>query len=200
MYTIQPISFDFKTVQGFTLNQLDQHYKLYLGYVHKINIIWSILSKNSNFSNSNSTYSDMRSLKLGESYSLNGVKLHELYFSNMTGLNTEPYGDALSFIVRDFKTLDNFYTRLTDVALSVRGWAVVAVDSMDKRIHIFGCDSHDVGSIWNAYPLLVLDVYEHAYMIDFGIDRKTYIKNFIENIDWRVVNNRLNMMRLNRLV
>ncbi|WP_066497660.1 superoxide dismutase [Abyssisolibacter fermentans] len=200
MSNIEPITFNFDTVEGISLNQLNQHYKLYLGYVNKTNTIWNILSVEKNYENSNTTYSKMRSLKLGESYALNGVKLHELYFSNMTGESNKPHGDVLALISRDFGSLKNFYTRITDVALSMRGWVVVALDSMDKRLHVFGCDSHDMGSIWNAYPLLVLDVYEHAYMIDFGIDRKKYIEIFFNNINWTVVNQRLYMFNTFNLI
>ncbi|WP_425449806.1 superoxide dismutase [Dethiothermospora halolimnae] len=185
--------FNFSNVKGLSSNQLKQHYQLYKGYVNKINEIWSILDSKTDFKNPNSTYSEIRSLKLGESYSLDGVKLHELYFENLGGHNNAPYGEIKTLIDRDFGSYKNFITRLKDVGLSMRGWAVLAIEPIDQRLHVFGQDAHDVGAIWKSHPLLVLDVYEHAYMIDFGIDRKEYIDIFIDNIDWKVVNKRLRM-------
>lgn len=183
--------FDFSSIKGISANQLEQHYKLYDGYVKRVNQIWNILDQTSDFNDPNTTFSDIRSLKLGESYALDGVKLHELYFENLTGLNTIPHGPVLELINRDYGSFERFIKRLKDVALAMRGWAILAIDNTDNKLHIFGLDAHDVGAIWMACPILALDVYEHAYMIDFGIDRKKYIDIFIKNIDWNVVNNRL---------
>ncbi|WP_432401588.1 superoxide dismutase [Wukongibacter sp. M2B1] len=191
MNTIKAKDFDFRSVKGISMNQLTQHYKLYEGYVKKINEIWGILEKREDFPNPNTTYSSMRSLKLGESYALDGVKLHQLYFENLGGDSTRPYGPILDLIERDYGSYSNFEDRFKDVGLSMRGWAVLAIDPIDNRLHIYGQDSHDQGVVWNAFPLLVLDVYEHAYMIDFGIDRSRYIDVFMKNINFDVVNTRL---------
>jgi len=79
----------------------------------------------------------------------------------------------------------------TNTGLSMRGWVVLIQGEYNGKLRIIGQDSHDDGTVYNGKPILVLDVYEHAYMIDFGIDRKEYIKVFFENINWDVVNKRL---------
>ncbi|KAJ49753.1 Fe-Mn family superoxide dismutase [Clostridium tetanomorphum] len=191
MANINKQTYDFSTVKGISLNQLNQHYKLYEGYVNKLNEIWSMPVDAEYYGKGNSTYSPMRCLKLGESYALDGVKLHELYFQNIVEGNTKPFGAILNLIIRDFKSYENFLAYLKKVGLSMRGWAVLTIDPLDNKLHIIGSDAHDVGAIWMSYPLLVMDVYEHAYMIDFGIDKSKYIDRFIENINWLVVNNRL---------
>lgn len=183
--------FNFNNIKGISKNQLEQHYKLYEGYVNKLNEIWKISDTFPNFDGSNPTYSRMRSLKLGESYSLDGVKLHELYFENMDYKYNKPFGNMLSLIGRDFNSYNRFLEYFKSVGLSMRGWCVLCIDPIDERLHIIGQDAHDVGSIWNSIPLLVMDVYEHAYMIDFGINRNKYIDVFIENINWNIVNKRL---------
>ncbi|CAM2968767.1 hypothetical protein CLSP100651_12155 [Clostridium sporogenes] len=71
--------YNFNNVKGISLNQLNAHYKLYNGYVNKLNEIWSIPNNSEDFKNSNSTFSKLRCIKRGESYALDGVKLHELY-------------------------------------------------------------------------------------------------------------------------
>jgi len=184
-------SYDFSTVKGISANQLKQHYKLYEGYIKKYNEISSILKSYKSLGEPNATYSEIRSLKLGESYALDGIKLHELYFENLTGTHRPPSGIILDMIIKRFGSYSRFIQLLKDVALSMRGWAILAIDPIDNDLHIFGLDAHDVGAVWEACPLLVLDVYEHAYMIDFGIDRKKYIDIFIENINWDVVNSRI---------
>lgn len=120
MSNIKPEIFDLKSVRGISKRQLDDHYKLYVGYVNKLNEIWNTTYIPSNYTDSNTTYSKMRSLKLGETYALDGVKLHELYFQNMTGGNSTPYGAVLNAIVEQFSSYDNFLSYLTNVGLSMR--------------------------------------------------------------------------------
>lgn len=190
MYNLKPETFDFKTVKGISMKQLNEHYKLYSGYVRNLNEIWNTPYIPTNFTDSNVTMSRMRSLKLGETYSLNGVKLHNLYFENIVGGNNTPYGPILNAILNEFSSYDNFISYLTNVALSMRGWVVLTMDLLDNKLHIIGSDAHDVGALWLSCPILIMDVYEHAYFMDFGTDRRKYISTFIENINWKVLNNR----------
>lgn len=190
MAIIQPKTFNFRTVKGISMKQLEEHYKLYRGYVDKLNQIWSIPYVPRNYTDSNPIYSNMRSLKLGETYSLDSVKLHNLYFENMTGGNNIPSGAVLNAITNQFSSYDNFASYFTNVGLSMRGWVVLAIDSLDNKMHIIGCDEHDKGAIWLSYPILVMDVYEHSYFMDFGTDRRKYISTFIQNINWNVLNER----------
>ncbi|MTK13112.1 MAG: superoxide dismutase [Clostridiaceae bacterium] len=191
MFKLTPKEYDFSSVQGITSKQLQQHYKLYEGYVSKMNEIWNIPNDAKEFKDSNATYSKMRSLKLGETFALDGVKLHQLYFQNMTGGFNNPTGEIIKLIKRDFNSYENFLQYFKNVGLAVRGWAILAIDPLDNRLHVFGSDAHDVGAVWKSYPLLIMDVYEHAYFMDFGTDRSKYIDTFIKNINWRIVNGRL---------
>jgi Fe-Mn family superoxide dismutase len=190
VYNIKPQTYDFNSVQGISKEQLNEHYKLYVGYVTKLNEIWNTPYLQMEYTGSNTTFSKMRSLKLGETYALDGVKLHELYFQNMTCGDNVPYGTVLSAITNQFSSYDNFVSYLINVGLSMRGWAVLSIDSIDNKLHLIGSDLHDTGAVWLSYPILVMDVYEHAYFMDFGTDRKKYISTFIHNINWKVLNNR----------
>ncbi len=190
-------NYNFQSVQGISQNQLQQHYKLYDGYIKNLNLIMSESRDASDYQNSNATFSPMRSLKKGETYALDGVKLHELYFENMTNSSGSASNSLLALIRRDFISYENFLNYFKQAGLAVRGWVVVVIDPRTDSLEIIGQDAHDEGPIWDACPLLVMDVYEHAYMIDFGIDRSAYIDTFIKNINWNVVNDRLNKyMRL----
>lgn len=190
MYNMQAQTFDFKSINGISKKQLDEHYKLYVGYVNKLNEIWNIQYTPENFTGSNATYSKMRSLKLGETYALDGVKLHQLYFQNMTGGSNTPNGPVLDSIIDQFSSYDNFISYLTNVGLSMRGWAILSIDSIDNKFHIIGSDAHDVGAVWLSSPILVMDLYEHSYFMDFGTDKGSYISTFIKNINWNILNDR----------
>ena len=68
---------------------------------------------------------------------------------------------------------------------------VLAYDLLDKRLHNYLCDVHNQGGVWGSIPLLILDVYEHAYFIDYGTGRKGYIDAYMKNVDWGFVNSLL---------
>lgn len=190
MYNFKPENFDFQSVKDISMKQLNEHYKLYAGYVSKLNEIWNTPYIPADYTDSNATMSRMRSLKLGETYSLNGVKLHNLYFENIVGGNNIPYGPILNAIINQFSSYDKFISYLTNVGLSMRGWVVLTIDCLDSKLHIIGSDSHDIGAVWLSCPILIMDVYEHAYFMDFGTNKKEYITTFIENINWKVLNQR----------
>lgn len=183
--------YNFSTVKGMTKKQLDEHYQLYLGYINKSYEINQLLKEKRSYVDPNATYSKLRCLKKGESFALNGIILHELYFANITGRKVSISGEILHMINRDFGTYDIFKEMFMSTGMAMRGWVVLIQSETSGKLSIIGQDSHDDGSVYNGRPLLVLDVYEHAYMIDFGINRKKYLKVFFENINWGVVNNRI---------
>lgn len=191
MNNIKPKKFDFSNIIGLSYSQLFQHYQLYKGYVKNINITRNKLNNNKTYEKPNSTYSKLRCAVKAESYSINGSRLHELYFENLTGKNIIPYGKILKLIIDKYGDYNNFVKQFKDTALSVRGWVLLSIDRENNDIYIFGQDSHDDGFIVSTYPLIVLDVYEHAYMIDYGIDKEKYLQVFFNNIDYNIINRRL---------
>lgn len=176
-------------------NQLAQHYTLYEGYVNKTNEIWTGY-ETVDRSKANQTYSQFRGLKTEESFALNGVKLHEAYFYNMGGKGGRPTGKIAEWIDRDFGSYEKWEEDFKASGIAARGWVVLAFDLDDRRLHNYSQDSHNVGAIWAAVPLLVLDTYEHAYTIDYGVKRPPYIDNFMKTIDWDEVNARLEKYKL----
>jgi Fe-Mn family superoxide dismutase len=143
------------------------------------------------YSQCNSSYSDLRSAEKSKTYCLDAVKLHELYFENLTGNNTKVYGNIEKVINTTFGEYSNFIEKFKCVALSMRGWVIFCHDKYTDDYYIYGQDSHDDGVMLCAEPLIVLDVYEHSYMIDFGTNRSLYIDIFFKNLDFGVVNDRL---------
>lgn len=181
-------------IKGLSEKQVEEHLKLYKGYVSKVNDISKASKDPEAYSGANPTFSAMRCLKLGESFALNGVLLHELYFENILCSNEckfNPDSKIAKLINNQFFSKKYFIDYLKQVALSVRGWAVVCIDNITKRLRVVGLDAHDVGSIWCATPLLVIDVYEHAYFMDFGTNRGKYLDTIFESINWSVIETRL---------
>jgi len=180
-------------LKGISEKTLVEHYKLYEGYVNKVNEIWEKL-KTSDRSKANATYSEYRELKLEETFALDSVKLHELYFENLGGTGGKPRGAISSMINASFGSFENWLVDFIACGISSRGWTVLYYDPIDMKLHNYLQDLHNHGIMLRALPLLVLDTYEHAYYIDYGTDKKSYIEAFLQNIKWSEVEKRLNSL------
>ncbi|MDD5726442.1 MAG: superoxide dismutase [Patescibacteria group bacterium] len=168
------------------------HDKLYVGYVDKKDEIaekLKALSHGGDTSTANQSFSELRALKDGETFAVNGTYLHEWYFENLGG-DGKPTDKIASALADKYGSLENFLKYFAACGMAARGWVVLAWDTHDKALKIYNGDAHNQGGVWGAIPLLVMDVYEHAYFIDFGSDRKTYIQEFINHINWSVVEQR----------
>jgi Fe-Mn family superoxide dismutase len=187
------------TVEGISQNQLNEHIGLYNGYVKKINEIQGlIMGTTPDLEKMNATYSPYRELHVEQTYALNGVILHEYYFENLGGAKKKPTETEMvhKLFSQEFGSWDNYVTHLTAVGKSMRGWAMTGYNMRDHRIHNYGLDLHNQWVPVHVIPLLVLDVYEHAYMIDFGTKRGAYLDAFMRNVNWEVVDQRLKTMIL----
>ncbi len=181
----------YKKLEGLSERQLSEHHDvLYVGYVNKVKQIAEAL-KNVKLEGTNATYSDLRELKVEETFALNGVKLHEAYFDNMGGKGGAPSGKIKKMIERDFGSVEKWTAEFKAMGLAARGWVVLAYDLEDKKLRNVLCDAHHQGGVWNCVSLLVLDVYEHAYFLDYGTARAKYIDAFMNTLQWDEVNKRV---------
>jgi len=162
------------------------HDKLYDGYVKKYKEIQEKL-KGADKLSANTTFSDLRELKLEEGFAANAILLHEAYFDILGGVG-KPDGKIIDAIKKDFGSFDLWQEEFKALGLSSRGWVILAYDFNDGKLHNYLADVHNQGGIWGTSPILVLDVYEHAYFIDFGSDRKSYIEAFFNNLNWEAIN------------
>ena len=188
---ITAIHFDYRT-DVVSQKLFDDHIKLYQGYVDKTNEVTLKLaaSTSADLKAANAVYSTYRGLKKGESFALDGVILHEQYFQNLAADNS-PIGNRVSRLLeRHWGSFDNWKAAFTATAKSARGWCILGYEQRTASCRNILLDSHDEGLICGAYPLLVLDMYEHAYAEDYGIDKAAYIDRFIANIPWGIVEKR----------
>ncbi|MFQ5737330.1 MAG: superoxide dismutase [Thermodesulfobacteriota bacterium] len=181
----QTKKFDLK-LDGISENQIAQHRDiLYAGYVNKLNEIEERL-RTVDISKANQTFSEMRGLKADETFALNGVIFHELYFENLGGSEGKPTGPLADMIAREWGSFDRWMENFKACGLAARGWVILGMNTYDGKLHNYCLDTHNFNVPAQTIPVLVMDVYEHAYTIDYGVKRPPYIDAFIKNIEWSV--------------
>ncbi len=186
-YEPKPLPFK-EALKGISEKTMQIHHdKLYVGYVNKMNEIHEKLREfalgGKDLSTANQTYSELRALRDGETFATNGVYLHEYYF-NVLGGNGKPSGPLVEAIEQKWESVEKFLAYFKASGMATRGWAVLAWDTHVAKLHIYTGDAHNQGGVWGAIPIIVLDVYEHAYFIDYGSDRAKYIDDFFANLNW----------------
>ena len=174
-------------LDGISRASVEAHYKLYAGYVGKRNEILGKLST-ADTASANQISSEFRALKVELSFAVGGIKNHEVYFEHLGGDGGEPRGAVADLIKRDFGSAETWRSDLKATGMAGRGWAWTAYDWDEGRLFNYLGDTQNTYPIWNATPLVALDVYEHAYFLDFQTDRGAYIDAFLANVDWGVVN------------
>ncbi len=174
-------------LDGISRAAIEAHYKLYEGYVAKRNEILRALD-GVDLASANQVYSEVRALKVELSFAIGGIKNHEIYFEHLGGGGGNPDGLIGERIERDFGSVDNWRADLKATGMAGRGWAWTAYDWDEGRLFNYVGDTQNTYPIWNATPLIALDVYEHAYFLDFQTDRASYIDAFFDNLDWATVN------------
>jgi Fe-Mn family superoxide dismutase len=174
-------------LDGISRAAVEAHYKLYEGYVSKRNEILGRLSS-VDADAANQVYSDIRALKVDLSFAIGGIKNHELYFEHLGGSGGDPTGAVGDLLERDFGSVAAWRADLKATGMAARGWAWTAYDWDEGRLFNYIGDAQNTFPVWNATPLVALDVYEHAYFLDYQTDRASYIDVFLANLDWGVVN------------
>lgn len=177
-------------MKGISKKTVDEHLKLYQGYVNKYNEIQEKLIglTDDDLTKANQTYSQFRELKMELSFAWGGVINHEIYFSHLGGRGGKvPDGTLLKQIEKDFGSFDAYKKDLKATGISARGWVWTAWNYKEERLFNYLGDAQNTFPVWHAYPILALDTYEHAYFIDYGVNRGSYIDAFFENLDWKKV-------------
>jgi Fe-Mn family superoxide dismutase len=176
-----------RELDGISRATIEAHYRLYQGYVAKRNEILGRLSE-VDLTTANQVYSDLRALKVDLTFAIGGIKNHEVYFAHLGGEGGDPVGAFGDLVERDFGSAQAWRADLVASGMAGRGWAWTAYDWDEARLFNYVGDAQNTFPVWNASPLVALDVYEHAYFLDYQTDRAAYIDAFLRNLDWAVVN------------
>lgn len=178
-------------MDGISEDTINEHQAMYERYVKRYNDIVTVLGQvHREPEHCSSTYSPLRVLKVELTYALGGVRNHELYFKQLGGKGGKPQRDLAQQIDQWFGSFDEWVTDLTGTALSARGWVWLAWDRDGQYLFNYLGDSNNAFPIWNAAPLIALDMFEHAYYLDFKQDRQAYVQAFLKNLDWKVIEER----------
>ncbi len=188
---IEPKTFSEKifSMKGISKKTVEEHLKLYQGYVNKYNEIQEKLSqlKNEDFQAANQSYSLIRELKVELSFAWGGIVNHEIYFGHLGGKGDQPKGKLMEQIKKDFGSFEDYKKDVKATGIAARGWVWTAWNEKEKRLFNYLGDAQNTFPVWFAKPILALDTYEHAYFIDYGVNRGQYIEAFFENLDWQAV-------------
>jgi superoxide dismutase, Fe-Mn family len=194
-HEVQPLQFASGALRGISEKVVTLHHDThYAGYVKKRNAIEEQLAA----LGPGTPGFDARvyaGIKRDEAFNASGQVLHEVYFDNLGGDGQPGSGAAEEAIAACFGSLENWVADLTVCAAQATGWALLCYDPSDGRLHNFLVDSHQFGAIWGTAPVVALDVFEHAYYLDYGPNRADYIKAFFQNLHWGRLSTRLQQAR-----
>ena len=193
----KPKTFNLSGLEGISDKTLEMHFKLYEGYVTNTNTlterIAAILADGKVDQEETPAYSEL-TRRLGFEY--NGMVLHEYYFGNM---KKDGGGDAArgsqfrSAVEKSFPSYDIWRTDFVGVGkMRGVGWAITYLDPATGNVSNHWITLHETGNVAGFVPLIVMDVWEHAYLLDYKpADRPKYIEAFMSSVDWDVVEKRL---------
>ena len=171
---------------------INNHKELYADYVEKFNLASAKLDAVDKAA-ANSNHSDYRSIKGDETFNMNGAYLHELYFANIGDNNSTITMDSLSYmrLNRDFGTFDDWQRDFLACAKSARcGWAVTYLNMYTQSYMNCFIDLHSEQVPVGMYPVIVLDVWQHAYYKDYLKDVTTYSAAMMKQLRWPVIEQR----------
>ena len=173
--------------EGFSDALLNNHFTLYQGYVTNTNKLIELLKTKE------AGTPEYAELHRRFGWEWNGMRLHELYFGNLT-----KQGVALSDrtlkqkVASTWGSYENWEKEFKGMAaMRGIGWVVLVHDKKDGNLFNIWVGEHDEGYLAGLTPLLVMDVFEHAFMLDYGIKRADYINAFMSHIDWHTVEERV---------
>ena len=193
MYKLPDLPYKYNELEPYiSEEQLKIHHqKHHQAYVNGANAIFDKLDK----ARKESAEIDMKSTLKDLSFHVSGFILHNLFWQNLLPAKNkvEVSGELKNKIVADFGSFDRFKKELTQAASSVEGsgWAALVLDKESKRLLIMQIEKHNLNTYPSSRILLVLDVWEHAYYVDYKNDRAKFVDSFWNIINWKEAEKRL---------
>jgi len=121
---------------------------------------------------------------------MNSVLLHELYFDNLIAKPPQPAQDIRTALARRFGTFERWQEDFKGCCMAANGWGILARDIVNGKLYNVASDLHEIGVIWLGQPLVVCDVYEHAFYVDYQNRKQEYVNRFVQFLDWDEINRR----------
>ncbi|MFQ5996686.1 MAG: superoxide dismutase [Dehalococcoidales bacterium] len=174
-------------IDGFSETLFKNHFTLYQGYVNNTNKLIELLNSKAK----DATNPEYAELKRRFGFEFNGMRLHEYYFENLVCPVTRP--EAVTKKLAEAFGSYEAWEQDFKATGSMRGigWAILYQDNVTGQLFNQWINEHEVGHPAGCKPILVMDVFEHAFMTDYGLKRADYIAAFLKNINWEIVEKRL---------
>lgn len=177
---------------GISQRTHEEHLKLWQGYANKTNQIRTELATlDTDPTKANQIYSQVRALKANYAFALGGYKNHNVYFETLGGKGGPATGDIATLINDAYGSFEKWAADWKATGIGGRGWVYLGYDHEEQSVFNFLGDSQDTFPQWGNTLVLAMDVYEHAYYLDFQTARAKYIDAYMQVIDWDAVNRRL---------
>jgi len=176
---------------GFGETLLKNHFTLYQGYVTNTNKASDILEQM--LKDGKTSSPEYAELKRRFGWEFNGMRLHELYFENLGGKTAiDHYGPLGLQMQCDFGSYEMWEKdfKATGMMRGI-GWVALYQDNANRRLFNMWINEHDVAHPVDCRPILIMDVFEHAYMIEYGLKKADYIEAFFKNIAWSAAESRM---------
>lgn len=193
MHTYTPKTFTLSELPGLSEKQIKAHIGLYEGYVKHMNVLREQIAQLTALDKDTYAYAIMETRRrLG--FEFNGMRMHEYYFTQLEGgaqaLSAE---SALGKAVTEkYGSIEAFIAHFTAVGMSRGiGWSVLYADPSAQTLHTAWVSDHELGQLGGLPIILAMDMWEHAFMVDYlPAEKKTYIEAFLKNVNWGVVQKR----------
>lgn len=184
-----PLDYNYDDFDFLSEENLRNHYEvLYKGYVNNYNKVLEDLK----FARETNNFTNIKCLEKNLAFQGAGAVLHELFFENITPNKVEAKGEVLEKIEKDFESFDSFKNQFISNITNIEGsgWGILGFSKSIDKLIILQAEKHQDQTIWDFVPLLVIDIWEHAYYLDFITDKKAYAEKMFDSINWNVVEKR----------
>ncbi len=178
-------------MEGFSETLLKNHFTLYQGYVTNTNKLMDTLASMLNEGKVGTP--EYAELKRRMGWEFNGMRLHEYYFENLGGKAAiDKTGKLAKKLAENFGSYEDWEKDFRGTgAMRGIGWVILYQDNVSGKLFNQWINEHDVGHPAGCVPILIMDVFEHAFITDYGLKRADYIEFFFKNINWAVAESRL---------
>lgn len=193
MHTYTSRTFALPTLQGLSEKQVAAHLSLYEGYVKHVNVLREQIAELAVLDKEKYAYAIMETRRrLG--FEFNGMRMHEHYFTQFEGEVTSLKNDSslAEVLSQKYGSIDAFIEHFISVGMSRGiGWSVLYADPQGNTVHTAWVSDHELGQLGGLPIILAMDMWEHAYMVDYlPAEKKSYIDAFLKNVNWSIVENR----------
>lgn len=194
MHSYEAQIFNFPELEGISEKQLEVHVGLYNGYVKNINLLREQIADLTKQDPEKYQYA-IESVRRRLGFEFNGMRMHEFYFPQWEGGATdEPRGSALEKLVSEkYGNWENFVTHFKSVSMSRGpGWTTLGLDKKTGTPHVWWTSDHELGMLADTEIILTIDMWEHAYMVDYlPAEKAQHVDAFFKNLNWEMVEKRL---------